>query len=183
MADSSTGGFLNPIVNPAVLPSPVEGLDLNQFIQQFIVAVTGLSGDMVRPAFQPEPGNVPDAGNAWASYRWETLDIDAGPALIGTQFQEHEQIVVKTSFYDLGTNGLADHYSALLRDGLRVPQNAEYWTKAGMGLTHVGLRISVPQLVKMRWQYQIDLNFTLRRVVVRNYGILNVNALSVKVST
>ena len=179
MTDSSTGGFLLP----APASTPVEGLTLNQFIQQFIVAVTGLSGDLVRVAFQPEPGNVPDAGDAWASFRWETLDTDTGPAFTGQEFQEHETITVKTSFYDLGTNGLADHYSALLRDGLKIPQNAEYWTAAGMGLAHIGSRIAVPQLVKMRWQYQIDLDFSLRRPVVRTYAILNVNSLSVGVST
>jgi hypothetical protein len=176
MVDSATGGFLSPQASPA----PLDGLDLNNFLQVMMAALTGLDGTLVRPAFQPEPGNVPDAGTAWMAFRYTSKPVDVFPAIIHhpdgqgyDEFQRHEELHVLCSFYDLGTNGLADYYCSLLRDNIMVPQNMEYLTSVGMGLTVVGDKQVVPVLLASRWQYRVDLPIIIRRAVQRIYPVLN----------
>jgi hypothetical protein len=178
MTDSSTGGFLGPL--PAPAPVPIDGGALNDFIQTMLAALTGLDPALVRPAFQSEPPDVPDAGVAWMAFRTAQRPANDFPALVHhdgyDEFQRHEAIHTLCSFYDLGTSGLADYYAALLRDNLMLPQNAEYLTSQGFGMGFVQDKTAVPVIVKMRWQYRVDMPFVLRRAVVRWYSVLNVAA-------
>lgn len=167
---------------PATSPAPLQGAGLNTFLQQLIVGITGLPGMMVRPAFQAEPPDAPDAGDAWAAFRTTSRPADAFPHIAhedtpsGGQdvMRRHEVINVLVSFYDLGTNGLADFYAELLASGLRLPQNCETLGGGGMGLISVGEPTAVPLLLKMRWLYRVDLPFAVKREIVRVYPILNV---------
>jgi len=176
MTTSATGGFLTPQAPPA--PGPLDGAGLNDFLQPMLVAMTGIDPTLVRPAFQSEPPNVPDAGVAWMAFRYTQRPADDFPALVHRdgydEFQRHEAIHTLCSFYDLGTSGLADYYASLLRDNLMVPQNAEYLTAQGFGVAVVQDKTAVPVIVKMRWQYRVDVPFVLRRAVVRWYNVLNV---------
>lgn len=178
MTDSSAPGYLSPAASPA----PLQGDGLNTLLQPVIVGITGLPGPMVRPAFQEEPPNIPDAGEAWAAFRYAARPSDTFPSIVhedtpdGGQdrLRRHETIEVLVSFYDLGTSGLADTYASLLRDGLGIPQNVEPLIAHGMGLVSVGVETTAPVLIKIRWQYRVDLPFTLRREVVRVYPIKSV---------
>src|ERR1700674_3839135 len=115
---SAPGGALLPA--GAVL----EGDALVSFLQEWVVALTGLDGKMVRPRWQAEPPNIPDAGVAWAAIGIEVQTSDEfpfvkhNPAAGGSdELQRHGEITLLSSFYDLGEGGLADHYAKLLRDG------------------------------------------------------------------
>lgn len=174
---SATGGPLLPI--PAG-PEPLTSRALRRFMQQLVVGVTGLSGEMVRPRYQTEPPNIPQAGNAWCAlglnrrgqtgfpYRRHVSEGD------GYDVQErHEDLEVPCSFYDTGADGLADTYAELLVDGLYVPQNHEILQLNEMGFVGVTDPVEVPSLLKERWLYRIDVTFTIRRRVVRTYPVLN----------
>ena len=183
MADSSTGGFLSPSTSPA----PLQGDELNTFIQPIIVGITGLPGAMVRPAFQAEPPDIPDGGTAWAAFRYTSRKTDTYP-YVGhgdgsDTLRRHEEIDILVSFYDLGSSGLADQYAALLRDGLSIGQNLEVLTLAGMGFVGCGDLTAVPVIVKQRWLYRVDLPFTVRREIVRVYPVLNVLTAHATVAT
>lgn len=179
---SATGGYLRPKATPA----PLQGQALNRFFQQFVVGVTGLNGKMVRPAWQAEPPDIPDAGEAWAAIRTTTVKADNFPALIhdgGATIEDgestllrNELISINASFYDLGTNGEADRYASLLRDGLIIPQNLEVLTLQQMGLTETGDMVTVPSLLKERWLYRVDLMFVVSRMVSRAYAVENVTS-------
>lgn len=164
--DSSTGGPLLPS------SGPLEGQALNRFIQQWIVGISGLDGTMVRPRWQTEPSNIPDAGEAWASIGISVVSSDDFPFVDGVDLQRHEDLNLLCSFYDLGTNGLASYYAALVRDGTAIPQNREVLTNAGMGLASVGALQAVPSLLKLRWLYRVDLPLVVRRAIQRNYDVL-----------
>jgi hypothetical protein len=158
----------------------MEGGTLTDFLQAIFAGISGLEGALVRPAFQPEPPNVPDAGVAWMAFQYTQRPADAFPAIVHhadgdgfDEFQRHEELHVLCSFYDLGTSGLADYYCAILRDGIMLPQNVEVLTRAGMGLASVGGKTAAPVLLKMRWQYRVDLPLVIRRAVVRYYNVLN----------
>lgn len=176
--DSSTGGPLRPLAQPA----PLTGRDLADFVQAFVVGITGMDPKLVRPAWQPEPPNIPDAATSWAAvaltqtasdtfaYVGQLPPSDTYP-LGAAELQNNELIDVLSSFYDLGDTGDADRLSSLLRDGLMVPQNLEALIPQGMNLTEVGRKTVVPTLLKTRWLYRVDLPFVLARNVTRVYPI------------
>ncbi len=150
---SATGGPLAPAASPA----PLEGQALNRFFQGWIAGIIGLDGQWIRPSFQPEPPNVPDAGEAWVAFRRVSRASDTWPAIVHRgagagldELQRHERIELLLSFYDLGTNGLADAYASLFRDGTAIAQNREPLTLAQMGFMGCGDLIEVPSLLKNR---------------------------------
>jgi len=183
MADSSTGGFLTPL---ATLAAPIEGQALNQFLQPAIVALTGLVPNFVIPGNQPEPPNIPTAGEAWCEFNYEKIDSDIFP-FIGhktdangngfDQLQRHELWAIKCDFFDLGTNGLASYYATLLRDNLAIPQNREFLIPENFNLRGIGSIEVIPVVFKQRWQYRERFTFYLKRNSVRNYAVLDIETV------
>lgn len=174
--DSSTGGPLTPT------SSPPYGADLNTIIQNWIVPlVPGLTGDKVVVYDQPEPPNIPSAGEAWAAVRVSIEDADTFPYVAHVpggdsgqgidQLQRHETIICLASFYDLGSTGLARYYMSLFRDGSAIAQNREPLRASNMALVAVREPVAVPSLLKQRWLYRVDLPFVLRRQVNRDYAV------------
>ncbi len=185
--DSSSSGYLQP--NPA--PGPLEGQELQRFVQQVVVGLTGLAGPLVVPYWQTEPPDTPQDATCWVAVMIGRQPADTFPfvgqypwraALSGDQsdqsyyFQRHESLEIACSVYDLGSNGLADHYAALLRDNLAIPQNREILTLAGMGLKTVGDLVNVPSIFKTRWRYRVDFPFTINRQIDRIYPVLTLKA-------
>jgi len=175
--DSTSGGYLSP--DPTT--PPLQGQALLDYLQGVIVGITGLDGKMVRPFWQSEPPNIPDAGTAWCAFRITARPSDTFPYVQhnadgegGDALQRHEELRVLASFYDLGSGGQADGYAALLRDGLSIAQNREVLTRSKMGLARTGEIMPVPVLVKSRWLYRVDLEVVIRRQIDRLYPVLNV---------
>lgn len=166
---------------PAPTPAPLEGQAFDRFIQQWVVGITGLEGKYVRQRWQPEPPNIPAAGVVWCALGINTRRGDAF-AYAWTRpddswfVQRHERMDLLASFYDLGTNGLAEEYAARLREGLSVPQNLEPLFAAGMGLVATGDIVTVPSLLKERWLYRADLSIEIARCVERVYPVLPVES-------
>jgi hypothetical protein len=97
------------------------------------------------------------------------------------QLQRHQTLVLRCSFYDTGTNGQADFYADFMKDALAIAQNREPLQLAGMGLIDVEEPVVVPSLLKERWLYRTDLVVNLRRVILRNYGVLNIESLDAEI--
>ncbi len=176
---SATGGPLLP--NPSPAPEPLEGQSLARFLQQFLVAVSGIDGTLVRPRWQGEPPVIPDAAVAWAAIGRTTTKADVFPYVghVGEgdgydEMRRHEDMDVLASFYDLGVSGLADMYAARFRDGVQIAQNREILTLADMNLIETGDTQTVPSLLKQRWLYRVDINIRIRRRVRRFYPVLNI---------
>jgi hypothetical protein len=171
--NSASGGYLQPAASPA----PLEGLQLLQFLQQWMVGITGLPGDMVRPRWQPEPPDIPQAGNAWVALGVSTRPNDEypyndwNPVANAYVLQRHEELDILSSFYDLGSTGQADSLCALFRDGTAIPQNREPLVLQGMNLVKMGAPLAVPSLLKQRWLYRVDLALTIRREIDRQYPV------------
>src|SRR5579871_6299419 len=113
---SASGGPLAP--NPS--PAPLEGQALNRFLQAWIVGILGIDPTLVRPAFQSEPPDIPQAGTAFIAFRYTRRPADTFPAIVHhpdgsgyDELQRHEHIELLLSFYDLGTNGQAESLAAL----------------------------------------------------------------------
>lgn len=184
--DSTTGGYLLPTSDSR---APLEGAALLTFIQNWIVGISGLPGNMVRPRWQTEPPNIPAEGNAWAAIGITERNPDLYPPMVHVcenatngvghdEQQQHEFIDILCSFYDRGVTGLADSYAAQTRAGMAVPQNREPLFKAGWGFTDAGPPRPAPSLLKLTWTYRVDLRVVLRRANVRVYPIRNVLTLN-----
>lgn len=178
--DSSTGG---PLLPAGDSPQPLEGDALLQFLQQWLVGLTGLAGNLVRPYWQGQTPNIPQSGTAWAALGVKDRPSDTMPNIRhngagnGGQGEDiltrHEELDLLCSFYDTGSDGQADYYAALCRDGTAIPQNREVLVLSGFGLVKCGVPIVVPSLLKTRWLYRVDLPIRLRRAIVRTYAVRN----------
>lgn len=176
---SATGGFLSPAASPA----PLEGQALLDFMQGVIVGVTGLPGTMVRPVWQAEPPNVPDAVVCWCAFRIGARPSDTFPYVHhnadgqgSDTLQRHERLTVLCSFYDIGSGGAADGYLAILRDGLSIPQNRETLQANGFAFVGAGEPVPLPSLLKQRWLYRVDVELTFARQIDRTYPVLTITS-------
>ena len=187
MSDSSTGGYLLPAGSPA----PLEGQALFRFMQQFFVGITGLSGALFFPRWQPEPPNLPPVGTDWAAFGINSRStsvfsfVKHVPAVVGPppvpgydEYRRHEELDILVSFYGPDS----DTYATLLRDGIQIPQNLEAIELAGMGLIETGELKTVPELTKERWLQRVDLTVRIRRQIVRQYPILDLVGANVTVN-
>lgn len=169
---SATGGYLVPAPSPA----PLEGQDFNRFLQQIVVGITGMEGNLVRPRWQPEPPNWPAVGSDWAALgiigrKADTFAVELhDPNGDGSsELRRHEEVELLVSFY--GPN--ADLNAELLRDGLQISQNREVMQLASMNLVETGECLAVPSLEKDKWLYRVDLRVVIRRQIRRVYPVLN----------
>lgn len=164
-----------PIIQPDATPAPMQGQALNDFIQAWLVSLTGLDGTLVRPAPQTTPPVIPPDTTVWMAFNAQVDKSDTFPfnGQIGDEFQlqRAENIKVLCSFYDQGTDGQAGKFASLLRDNLAIPQNLEVLYEQNMGLIGVEPEVEVPSLLKERWLYRVDLPFYVTRQVVRNYDV------------
>lgn len=183
---SASGGVLLPADSPA----PLEGEALLKFIQNWIQPLTTLPGDLVRPRWQPEPSNIPQAGDAWVAiglvpdrasdvfpYREESADG------LTSHLMRNEELPVLCSFYDLGSTGIADKLASRVRDCLAFEQNWEVLLTQNMKLGWVGTLTPAPTLKSTRWLYRMDLPLMVRRQIDRKFEVLSVESMNGTVYT
>ena len=170
---SATGGYLAP----GTIPAPMEGQDLDRFLQQLVVGITGMPGKMVRQRWQPESPNQPKTTETWAAVgivdrKRDTFGaVQHDPAGLGSDtLIRHETLDLLCSFY--GPDGSA--MAARLADGLLIAQNREVLFLAGMGVVGVSDMLAVPALTNDQWVKRIDITVTIRREVRRAYPVLNI---------
>lgn len=176
--NSTTGGALLP----SVIPAPLEGDELDNFLHDYLVNLTGIPKNMVRPRWQPTPANIPDFGSNWVgfgilNFNAETFAAEEhfiNPSVYNV-IKRHEELECQASFYGPGSAS----YAAIFRDGMQLAQNREILVNNGMNLVASGNIVSMPELIKERWLKRYDLTFTIRRIIVRQYEINNLIAVGI----
>ncbi len=174
MPDSSVAGFLVPAGAPA--PVPLEGAALEDFISVLLVGLTGFDQSLVRPAWQPEPPDMPAAGTNWVAH----AIIDSDPDVNAVEMHEvagngdnllirHEVITWRVSCFGPGAWATA----GAIRDGLQIAQNREALVASGFGLVECGRAVPAPVLVKDRFRYRVDLSLAMRREIQRQFSVLS----------
>lgn len=170
--NSATGG---PLV-PSASPAPLEDDALLDFFHGWIAGMTGIDVKFIRPRWQQEPPNIPENSVNWLAFGITKREADTFGAELhvsaGQGYNEtrrHEALNLLASFYGPNASSLA----AMLRDGMQVAQNREVLGLNNMGLVESGDITPVPELLKERWLYRVDLPFTIRRQIVRNYAVQN----------
>lgn len=169
--DSSTGGYLVGIGAP-----PLQDAALDALLQQVVVGLAMLTGDMVRPRWQPTVPKQPEPNIDWCAIgvtEFAPIDypgeehVSAGNG--SDTFVRWEQLTVLASFYGPNGNGNA----STLRDGLYIARNRDALTAAGMDLVDAGAVTAAPDFVNQQWIRRYDVPIRLRRKVQRTYPILN----------
>lgn len=174
---SATGGYLSPSEPPAQLEDDA----LLDVLQTWIVGITGLNGQNVRPRWQPEPPNILPVGN-WVAFGIIRRPSDtyayeehSGVGEGSSKVKTHETLVVLVSFY--GPN--ASSISRRLKNGMAVAQNREVLSLSNMALIDSGDLIIAPELIKDKWLNRVDLEVRIRHQVVVKYDVLNLQSAQV----
>lgn len=166
---TTTPGYLLPNSTGPILP---KRLNLVQFLQTVLVGISGITGPMVRPDWQPSPPQQPDIGVDWIAFGIRDANPDTysfvGVDSYGiTHSQRQESLELALSIY--GPNAL-DTY-LLLRDGFQIPQNLQEFRAADMGFTEISRAVHVPDLVNERWINRYQASIFLRREILRTYSV------------
>ena len=176
---SASGGYLSP------LTTVLEGQPLLDFFQAWLVGITSLPPANVRPRWQREPGNMPPETADWLAFGIPRRESDVYTAEVhnasGSGYNEtrrHEILHFLVSLY--GPN--ADLTAQTLREGMQVMQNLEVLNLASMGLVDSGEIATVPELVKDKWYYRLDLTFRVKRQIVVQYGVESLASGSVQLN-
>jgi len=166
---SATGGYLTagPVLNDDGL------LD---FMQAVIIGLTGLAGDMVRPAFQPNPPKRPGITVDWCAFFISNQMPEAGNAYVvvddnglGSKSQRHETFDMRCSFY--GPNSASN--AGNVRDNLQIGQNRDQLFLAGIGFVGANPTPTFGELVEEQWYKRSDITLSFRREINRNYSVLS----------
>ena len=170
MNTSATGGFLQPQASPA----PLDDSALVDFLQSMVAGITGLSGSVIFPRWQPEPPNMPAFGTNWAAIGITNRKPDTFASVQHVSsptpydiVKRQEELTLLVTFY----GPKAETNCGIFRDGLQLPQNREVMNQYGLAVIETGDPVTAPELVKDRWLYRVDIQFRVRHQIVRNYAI------------
>jgi hypothetical protein len=166
---SATGGFLRQ------LNATVNKEQLIDTLQETVVGVTGLSPDLVRPRWQPQPPPRPPADTSWVSIGIVSRTASDYPALRHfnggpSRLTRWSEFTLLASFY--GPDG--DELAEVLRDGLYMVQNLELLAAIGVKLTSVDDITAVPDVVNAQFIDHVDLSMRFAMAVDRDYNILDI---------
>lgn len=165
MGDSATGGYISPSGIVA------HDQDLEDIFQSFIVGITLLSGQLVRPRWQPEPPPMPAVGVDWCAFGVKSIRPDDGPYF--EQHAEsmdsirHEEIEVSLSFY--GHHGQS--FANIFRDGVAIPQNIDQLRNHKIKYVGCGEIITAPDFLNQQYVHRYDLTATFRRKTEHTYAV------------
>ncbi len=164
---SEQAGYLAPLSD-----SPAYDETLEREISRWIRAVSGLPDGKVFPRWTDPQPEIPPLGTNWAAFGITSIQEDANPASVSNgdesdQQWQHETIVIIVCFYGPGGQAIATRF----RDGLRVAQNNAELNRTTLSYADNSRIVSAPELINKQWQRRYDINVTLRRKVVREYGI------------
>ena len=179
--DSSKKGFL-PL-------SPIQGrMSVEDVLHDLFAGITGLAPELVRPRWQPEPPNQPEATNQPeppslpdATVNWCAFGImDRTPQNLPEiihhgengghdEIIDFEQLDVLVSFY--GPN--AEDLARATRTGLYVPQNRAILRPNNLAFVKAVAITYVPEVVQYNWLARADLALVFTHRTARTYAVLN----------
>ncbi|OBU09853.1 hypothetical protein [Morganella psychrotolerans] len=173
--DSNHPGYLTPAGKPADYDE-----ELERQISRWIRAVSGLPPKMVLPRFTEVQPKIPEAGTDWCGFGIMDFQDEHSPAAVqaGELHNEqwtHERIEILCCFY--GRRG--QHFAAQFRDGMMVSQNNDELSRTCLTFTEHSRIRPAPEFINNQWVRRYDITVTLRRKVVREYGIKTLTDASV----
>jgi hypothetical protein len=181
--DSTTGGILLP----TDVTAPAYDAELDAVFQQLVTGLTGLPGSLVRPRWQATQPKQPEASQNWVAIGATSIESDGWGAVIAhndsgsgnDSVTRWEILTVLVSAY----GPAAMRYASQIRDGLFLPQNAEFLRANDMGMIDSDQIRTLPNLVNQVYRHRYDIQFRLRRKATRTYAIRNLAAVEIDLHT
>ncbi|MDD1617319.1 MAG: hypothetical protein LUQ28_12755 [Methylococcaceae bacterium] len=172
---SNVAGYLVPTY------STTEGATLEDFFNTVIVALTGLTGDKVRPMFQINPPKIPANSVDWCGFSINEIDSDDNAyyeqATTTATMQRNEYAQLLISFY--GVNSMIN--AKKIRDSLQLGQNRDALRTNGIGITGFTNAVRVPELINDIWYNRVDITMQFAREIRASYNVFTI--LSTHAST
>lgn len=174
MNDSTRPGYLTPVG-----PPPAYDDLLEQELIHWISGITGLSNDNIIPRWTEPPRQTASLEITRCEFDL-SIGHDANPLFIpvshfGDELRQTETLEVNCTFYGLVAQAMATQF----RDGLYVAQNNTELNNINMTVKSCGALTPAAELINNQWQRRYNLAVTLRRRVVREYGIQAIHSGSV----
>ncbi|AKH65901.1 bacteriophage protein [Photorhabdus thracensis] len=165
----------------SVTPGPEYDEELEHTLSCWVSGVSGLPDDKVRSRWtsvESPPLPVDDDG---CDFGIMAFISDVTPAFENqteesTELWRHEEIECLVSFY--GPN--CQRYGTCFRDGLAVSQNNDELGRFGLSVDKSSQLTALPELINNQWVRCYDMTITLRRKVVREYGVKSLVEAPVK---
>lgn len=176
---SASAGTLNPKST-----NSYGGLTLTQFLQNLLVGLSEIPGDLVRPKWQVEPPKNPDISVNWIGFGLSNfapdfnayVDMDEDDNAV---LQRQEGFQLQCTIY--GPDAI-DTYG-LIRDGVQIQQNLAAITAAGLGFVEITPGLRIPDLINERWCNRTECSLVFRRQIRRTYPILPLVSAAGKIHT
>lgn len=174
MNDSTRPGYLTPVGSPPAYDDLLE-----QELMRWISGITGLSSDNIIPRWTEPPLQTVSLDNTRCEFDL-SIGHDANPLYIpvsefGDELRQNETLEVNCTFY----GPVAQTVAMQFRDGLYVAQNNTELNTMCMTVKSCGALTPAAELINNQWQRHYNLAVTLRRRVVREYGIQSILSGSV----
>lgn len=174
--DSSSVGFLAPIqANPY-------DRSLEDALHAIIVGMTGITGSLVRPRWQPEPPQQPDFNTDWVAFGIVRTSVDTFAYHHHTEDRQEvdrdELLSVMHSFYGPNCHSNCERF----RDGWEIHQNRDAAKELSLGLVEVQEAVHLPALLKERWVQRVDTTVVFRRRTTRQYPVLTIASAQVNLN-
>lgn len=168
---SASGGYLVP----AASPNPIQGEGLEDFMHAVLAGISGLAVTLIRPAWQPEPPNIPNL-EQWLAFRIASQVPDTYAVEQHSPTGDGSSTLIRHEVFSLVVSAYGRYARELLAkivDGFQIAQNREVLFLNGMGLVETGDLIPAPSLYKEKWMYRVDTTIRIRRQILRSYPVLN----------
>jgi hypothetical protein len=169
-ANSSVAGYLSPSAEP------LDDDDLEDIMHDAIVGLTGITGDLVRPRWQPEPAQQPAFSANWVAFgitRWtpDTYSYQRQDDDFNHVVERDILLYVLHSFYGPKSMGLCNRF----RDSFDIAQNRDQLVAAGIELVEVQEALNIPALLKAVWVKRVDVVVVYRRRTSRTFPVLTIS--------
>ncbi|AXG48056.1 hypothetical protein GPY51_13680 [Photorhabdus laumondii subsp. laumondii] len=173
---SDKAGWLTPVTL-----GPEYDDELEHILSRWLGGVSGLPDDKVHSQWTSAQLPQLPADDDGCDFVITDFISDASPAFEnqtdeGTKLWRHEEIVCLISFY--GPN--SQRYGACFRDGVAVSQNNDELERFGLSVDKLSRLTSLPELINNQRGRRYDMTITLRRKVVREYGVKSLVEAPVK---
>jgi len=169
--DSREPGYLRPAG-----AAPPYDKDLEDIFHDVIQGITGLPGNLIRPRYQVNPANQPQADQDWSAFgvTVERQDWQSYRALSsdGERYLNEvtEAIRVNVSFY----GPRYQHFERMWCDGMQIEQNRDGLAAHGIAFIEFADPVALPALLKEQWVKRADVRGLFHRKAVREYPIRDI---------
>lgn len=174
---SATGGYLTDT------STQLTQTELEDFLHDFLVGLSGIENTLVRPEWQVYPGvypgqnyhvpEMPDVTVDWLAFGIRNREGKFSPS----QYMDkndvfHMERIEWMELFCIFYGPNSQEIAALTRDNLFVTQNNEVLTRNKMSFVRVDQIVDASMYINDRWYRRADLAITLGRLIKRTYSVL-----------